>query len=287
MRSCSYQIMTQANVRKLTSDQLMGLTAADSIENAEKVYMLLGIPLTRSNGKYIIERTWVKAVIDGKEYQLDVNFQKFTPAGGISDEIKAQNLDLDFNDYTSLGEADALFNEYKDQVSLTDVNLSGRKLINIKITKLPLNLPYICGKILKEIHNIYESAVVTTDSIMISFGSKGYSITAPRAYISPISIEYVQSSYFYDLYDGIVDKPSSIYTSNNDYITANQKNIVPALYIDNKKVYEWNSRVSIGDKQQMVIVTNTSGQERRYTESGELKVGSIVSIVVDTQVISP
>ena len=94
---------------------------------------------------------------------------------------------------------------------------------------------------------------------MISFGSKGYSITAPRAYISPISIEYVQSSYFYDLYDGIVDKPSSIYTSNNDYITANQKNIVPALYIDNKKVYEWNSRVSIGDKQQMVIVTNTSG----------------------------
>lgn len=37
----------------------------------------------------------------------------------------------------------------------------------------------------------------------------------------------------------------------------------------------------------MVIVTNTSGQERRYTESRELIVGSIVSIVVDTQVISP
>lgn len=271
----------------ITSDQLMGLTAADSIENAEKVYMLLGRPLTRSNGKYIIERTWVKAVIDGKEYQLDVNFKKFTPAGGISDEIKAQNLDLDFNDYTSLGEADALFNEYKDQVSLTDVNLSGRKLINRRITKLPLNLPYICGKILEETHNIYESTIVTTDSITIYFDSKGYSITAPSAYISPISIEYVPSSSFYDLYDGIIDKPSSIYASNNDYFTANQKTIAPALYIDNKKVYEWSSRVSIGDKQQMVIVTNTSGQERRYTESRELIVGSIVSIVVDTQVISP
>ncbi len=148
-------------------------------------------------------------------------------------------------------------------------------------------MPYICGKILEETHNIYESTIVTTDSITIYFDSKGYSITAPSAYISPISIEYVPSSSFYDLYDGIIDKPSSIYASNNDYFTANQKTIAPALYIDNKKVYEWSSRVSIGDKQQMVIVTNTSGQERRYTESRELIVGSIVSIVVDTQVISP
>lgn len=82
----------------------MGFTATDSVENAEKIYMMLGRPLTRSNGKYIIERTWVKAVIDGKEYQLDVNFKKFTPAGSISDEIKAQNFDLDFNNYTTLSE---------------------------------------------------------------------------------------------------------------------------------------------------------------------------------------
>lgn len=272
---------------EVTAEQLMGLTATDSAENAEKVFMLLGRPLTRSNGKYIFDRTWVKALIDGKEYQLDVNFKKFNPASGISDEIKAQNFALDYKDYTSLSDAEVLFNEYKEQLSLTDVNISGRKLVNRKITKLPLNLPYVCANISEETHNHYESTVVTTDSIMIGFGGTGYSITAPRAYISPISIEYVPSSYFYDLYDGIVDKPASIYASNNDYITANQKAIVPALYIDNKKVYEWNSRVSIGDKQQMVIVTNTSGQERRYTESRELIVGSIVSIVVDTQVISP
>ena len=272
---------------EVTAEQLIGLTATDSAENAEKVFMLLGRPLTRSNGKYIFDRTWVKALIDGKEYQLDVNFKKFNPASGISDEIKAQNFALDYKDYTSLSDAEVLFNEYKEQLSLTDVNISGRKLVNRKITKLPLNLPYVCANISEETHNHYESTVVTTDSIMIGFGGTGYSITAPRAYISPISIEYVPSSYFYDLYDGIVDKPASIYASNNDYITANQKAIVPALYIDNKKVYEWNSRVSIGDKQQMVIVTNTSGQERRYTESRELIVGSIVSIVVDTQVISP
>lgn len=272
---------------EVTAEQLMGLTATDSAENAEKVFMLLGRPLTRSNGKYIFDRTWVKALIDGKEYQLNVNFKKFNLASGISGEIKAQNFALDYKDYTSLSDAEVLFNEYKEQLSLTDVNISGRKLVNRKITKLPLNLPYVCANISEETHNHYESTVVTTDSIMIGFGGTGYSITAPRAYISPISIEYVPSSYFYDLYDGIVDKPASIYASNNDYITANQKAIVPALYIDNKKVYEWNSRVSIGDKQQMVIVTNTSGQERRYTESRELIVGSIVSIVVDTQVISP
>ncbi len=271
----------------ITSEQLMGLTATDTIENAEKVYMLLGRPLTRSNGKYIMRRTWVKAVVDGKEYQLDVNFKKFTPACGISDEIKAQNFDLDYKEYTSLGDAEVLFNEYKEQVSLTDINLSGRKLINRKITKLPLNLPYTCSKMIEEIHNIYESSEVTTDSITIVFGDEGCSITAPKAYISTISIQYVPSSDFYDLFEDLIDKPSSIYAPADDYIVSKQKTIAPALYLNNEMAHEWSTNVAIGDKQKMYILTNTAGQERRYTESRELIVGSIVSIVVDTQVISP
>jgi len=272
---------------EVTAEQLMGLTATDSAENAEKVFMLLGRPLTRSNGKYIFDRTWVKALIDGKEYQLDVNFKKFNPASGISDEIKAQNFDLDYKDYTSLSDAEVLFNEYKEQLSLTDVNISGRKLVNRKITKLPLNLPYTCNSIIEEIHNIYDSSVVTTDFITIAFGNDGRNITAPRAYISTISIQYVPSSDFYDLYEDIIDKPSSIYASTDDYITSKQKTIVPALYIDNEKVHEWNSKVSIGDKQKMYVLTSTCGQNGRYIESRELIVGAIVSIVVDTQVISP
>ena len=272
---------------EVTAEQLMGLTATDSAENAEKVFMLLGRPLTRSNGKYIFDRTWVKALIDGKEYQLDVNFKKFNPASGISDEIKAQNFDLDYKDYTSLSDAEVLFNEYKEQLSLTDVNISGRKLVNRKITKLPLNLPYNCNSIIEEIHNIYDSSVVKTDFITIAFGNDGRNITAPRAYISTISIQYVPSSDFYDLYEDIIDKPSSIYASTDDYITSKQKTIVPALYIDNEKVHEWNSKVSIGDKQKMYVLTSTCAQNGRYIESRELIVGSIVSIVVDTQVISP
>ena len=272
---------------EVTAEQLMGLTATDSAENAEKVFMLLGRPLTRSNGKYIFDRTWVKALIDGKEYQLDVNFKKFNPASGISDEIKAQNFDLDYKDYTSLSDAEVLFNEYKEQLSLTDVNISGRKLVNRKITKLPLNLPYNCNSIIEEIYNIYDSSVVKTDFITIAFGNDGRNITAPRAYISTISIQYVPSSDFYDLYEDIIDKPSSIYASTDDYITSKQKTIVPALYIDNEKVHEWNSKVSIGDKQKMYVLTSTCAQNGRYIESRELIVGSIVSIVVDTQVISP
>lgn len=42
---------------EVTAEQLMGLTATDSAENAEKVFMLLGRPLTRSNGKYIFDRS--------------------------------------------------------------------------------------------------------------------------------------------------------------------------------------------------------------------------------------
>lgn len=42
---------------EVTAEQLMGLTATDSAENAEKVFMLLGRPLTRSNGKHIFDRS--------------------------------------------------------------------------------------------------------------------------------------------------------------------------------------------------------------------------------------
>lgn len=240
-----------------------------------------------SDGKYILERTWVKTVIDGKEYQLDVNFKKFTPVSGISDEIKAQDFTLDFNDYSAFEDAETLFSQYKDQTSLTNVNLSGRLLVSKRITNLPLNLPYICDTILEETHNIYDSAIVTTDSIMFIFGNQDYSVTAPRAYISPVSIGYVPSSDFYDLYDGIFTKPSSIYTPINDDFLASQKSICPALYIDNNKIFEWNAVASLGDKQKMIIVTNTSGQYGRYVESREIIVGTIVSVVIDTQTISP
>ncbi|MCR5022162.1 AHH domain-containing protein [Ruminococcus sp.] len=276
---------------EVTADQLMGLTATDSTENAEKVFMLLGRPLTRSNGKYIFDRTWVKALIDGKEYQLDVNFKKFNPASGISDEIKAQNFDFDYTDYSSINDAEVLFNEYKEQISLTDVNISGRKLVNEKITKLPLDLPYTCKSNLEEIHNISESSIVKTDYITIAFGTDDYDIPAPEAYISTVSVQYVPNSKFYKQFEdlGIIDKPSSIYSSTDEYdgFISTQKKISPALYIDNKKVYEWDTRVAIGDKQKMYVLTNTCGQDRRYIESRELIVGAIVSIVIDTQVISP
>ena len=287
LRYLGYEANYVTGTVEVTADQLMGLTATDTAENAEKVFILLGRPLTRSNGKYIFDRTWVKTVINGKEYQLDVNFKKFSHASGISDEIQAQNFDFDYKNYTSLNAAEALFNEYKEQDTLTDLNLSGRKLVNKKITKLPLYLPYTYKSIYEEIHNIYDSKVVTTDCIEISFGRDVQLITAPTAYISTVSIQYVPSSSFYNLFKGIIEKPSSIYDSTDNYLTGSQKSIVPALYLDNKKIYEWNATVGIGDKQMMYISTSTGGQERKYVESRELIVGSIVSIVVDTQMISP
>lgn len=269
----------------------MELTATDTPENAEKVYMLLGRPLTRSNNNYILERTWVKAVIDGSEYQLDVNFKKFKPASGISEEIKAQKFDLDFKDYLTIDDADALFEQYKDQASLTDINLAGRLLENKKISQLPLTLPYDCNTIIEETHNIIDSSVITSDSIGIMFGNNGQLVSSARAYIDPISIQYVPSELFYDTMGDVldIDKPDSIYsTPSDDYIAANQKTICPALYLNNVKVLEWGgARVSIGDKQKMTIVTCTGGQDMRYTESRELIVGSIVSIVIDTQTTSP
>ncbi|MDE5936887.1 MAG: hypothetical protein K2G83_05740 [Ruminococcus sp.] len=275
----------------ITKAQLMELTATDTLENAEKIYMLLGKPLTRSNNNYILERTWVKTVIDGKEYQLDVNFKKFKPANGISEEIKAQNFDLDFKDYLTIDDADALFEQYKDQASLTDINLAGRLLENKKISQFPLTLPYDCNTIIEETHDIFDSSAITSDSITIVFGKYAQSINSARAYIDPISIQYVPCEDFYDTLGDVLDieKPASIYAPiSNDYVTASQKTICPALYLNNVKICEWsNARVSIGDKQEMTIATSTGGQQYRYIESRELIVGSIISIVIDTQTISP
>ena len=275
----------------ITKAQLMELTATDTPENAEKVYMLLGRPLTRSNNSYILERTWVKAVIDGNEYQLDVNFKKFKPASGISEEIKEQNFDLDFKDYLTIDDADALFEQYKNQASLTDINLAGRLLKNKKISQLPLTLPYDCNTIIEETHNIFDSSVITSDSITIVFGDYAQSINSARAYIDPISVQYVPCEDFYDTLGDVLDieKPASIYAStSNDYVTASQKTICPALYLNNVKICEWsNARVSIGDKQEMTIATSTGGQRYRYIESRELIVGSIISVVIDTQTTSP
>lgn len=171
------------------------LVYSDNLTITSQTATIDNIPYAICNNN--MERTWVKAVIDGEEYQLDVNFKKFTPANGISDEIKVQNLDLDFNDYTSLSEADALFNEYKNQASLTDINFSGRLLVNKKFSQLPLTLPYDCNTIIEETHNIFDSSAITSDSITIVFGNYAQSINSARAYIDPISIQYVPCEDFF------------------------------------------------------------------------------------------
>ncbi|MBR4023608.1 MAG: HNH endonuclease [Ruminococcus sp.] len=275
----------------ITKPQLMELTATDSLENAEKVYMLLGKPLTRFSDGYILERTWVKTIIDGVEYQLDVNFKAFIPTDNISDEIETQNFDFDVNSFTNAEELDALYEQYNGQLNMTELSLSGRKLVSKKISKLPLSLPYACNSVLEETSTIYNSSVITSDAITIVFGNIAQSINSARAYIDPISIQYVPSEDFYDTLGDILDveKPANIYVpTSNDYILSSQKTICPALYLNNVKVKEWdNARVAIGDKQEMTIAISTSGQTHKYIDSRNLIVGSIVSIVIDTQVVSP
>lgn len=151
-----------------------------------------------------------------------------------------------------------------------------------------MTLPYRCDKIVEETRNIADSSAVPSDSIVIAFGNSGVSVSSVVAYLKPISIAYVPSSSFYDALEGIVDKPRDIYTPSDDaYLLRNEKTIAPALYLGNQKAYEWESRVSIGDKQQMRILTSTGGQERKYEETRDLIVGSVVSVAIDTQTISP
>lgn len=152
------------------------------------------------------------------------------------------------------------------------------------ISKIPLKLPYICGTIKEQVKNIYDSKIVDTDLLKIGINN-GYQqvISGPKAYISTITVGYVPNKEFYSIFgDGT---PSSIYNLKNDYWAQYADTISPALYIDNKIIYEWNGALtSIGKTQYLNIASVSSNGT--FGDTKEILVGSVNSISTDNQNIS-
>ena len=152
------------------------------------------------------------------------------------------------------------------------------------ISKIPLKLPYICGTIKEQVKNIYDPKIVDTDLLKIGINN-GYQqvISGPKAYISTITVGYVPNKEFYSIFgDGT---PSSIYNLKNDYWAQYADTISPALYIDNKIIYEWNGALtSIGKTQYLNIASVSSNGT--FEDTKEILVGSVNSISTDNQNIS-
>lgn len=157
-------------------------------------------------------------------------------------------------------------------------------IVQKNISKIPLKLPYICGTIKEQVKNIYDSKIVDTDLLKIGINN-GYqqAISGPKAYISTITVGYVPNKEFYSIFgDGT---PSSIYNLKNDYWAQYADTISPALYIDNKIIYEWNGALTSIGKTQYLNIASVSSNET-FEDTKEILVGSVNSISTDNQNIS-
>ena len=164
------------------------------------------------------------------------------------------------------------------------VNVTGKMIVQKNISKIPLKLPYICGTIKEQVKNIYDSKIVDTDLLKIGINN-GYQqvISGPMAYISTITVGYVPNKEFYSIFgDGT---PSSIYNLKNDYWAQYADTISPALYIDNKIIYEWNGALTSIGKTQYLNIASVSSNET-FEDTKEILVGSVNCISTDNQNIS-
>ncbi|MCM1508445.1 MAG: VWA domain-containing protein [Ruminococcus flavefaciens] len=285
LRYLGYDAEYVTGTVNMTEQQIINLTATDDIETALKIFMIQGRDTKKSADTYYSNRTWVRTTIEGIEYDLDVSFKKYKQVENISDEIKKQNLDFDISDFKESSDFYSLISQYENSGDEQDVNVTGKKISQKKIDELPLNLPYICGIIKEQIHDILKSEVISTDKLYLGFNGKYQkSIFAPDAYISTISVGYVPNDNFYDEWDEFT--PESIYDLSTNYLSQIDDAISPALYINNKNVYEWNNALtSIGKYQTLYIKIESAGVT--YEQTKELIVGTVNSIVTDTQNISP
>lgn len=268
-----------------TAQQIIDLTAADDIETALKIFMLGNKQVKKSADAYYFDHTWVRTTIDGAEYDLDISFKKYKQVESIADEIDKQQLDIDTNVLSSPANAYLYLSKFNDSSEEKCVNVTGKKIVQGKISHLPKTRSYIVGEIKESEHNIIESEIIVTDAIFLGFNGKyQQSIAAPKALISTISIGYVPNDMMYE-YFGDGSKPSSVYNLGRDYLASATDSLSPALYINNQNIYEWNGALTrLGEKQ--VLNIGVRSNNNIYEETKELIVGSVHAIVTDTQAIS-
>ena len=285
LRYMGYEAEYVTGTVGVTERQLINLTAADNIETALKIFMIQGKEVSKSADTYYFDHTWVKTTIDGKEYELDTSFKKYKQVESISDEIEKQNIDVDISDFKDSSDFYLYLSKFDDQSSEEiSVNVTGKMIVQKIISKIPLKLPYICGTIKEQVKNIYDSKIVDTDLLKIGINN-GYQqvISGPKAYISTITVGYVPNKEFYSIFgDGT---PSSIYNLKNDYWAQYADTISPALYIDNKIIYEWNGALTSIGKTQYLNIASVSSNET-FEDTKEILVGSVNCISTDNQNIS-
>ena len=266
-----------------TEQQMIDLTAADNFDTALKIFSLMNKEFKHSGDVYYFDHTWVKATVDGKDYDLDISFKKYRKCDNISSSIKNVSAGIQLDDFLDESAMYRYVNGIENAEEETAFSIKTKEIRTHKISKLPEVARYLKGEIKEEIHNILDSKQVKTDYIAFAFGNEVQSVTAPRAFISNITICYVPNTMTYEEFGE--SAPRDIYSMAQDYIASVQNAISPALYLDNQKIYEWDGACTrIGKLQNLYIQVYSNGQSA--VEKKELLVGSVNVITTDSQFIS-
>ena len=271
---------------KITAQQLIDLTGAKDIATAEKIFLMGNRKVTRINGTiYRFTHTWVKANIDDVEYDLDVYLKKYDRVDGISKIANSEQIQNAASDLKDPADIFTAANSIDVTAVSEDLSIAGKAIHQVKISKLPSKVRFEKAGETEKLHDIITSTTVQTDKLYLGFNG-GYQkdISAPTAVISSISIGYVPNDSIYDLL-GDGSKPRDIYSLSGDYLATYSNAISPALYIDNKIIYEWDGALTkLGEKQTMNIAVVSDGH--KYEETKEMLVGTLNALIVDTQNVS-
>lgn len=288
LRYMGYEAEYVTGTVGVTEQQLIDWTGTEDIDDALKIWGIHGGNVGRSANMCYIDHTWVKTNIDGKEYNLDISFKKYKYVEPISDEYDDLNLNVDISKISEESDFYATYDELTDSINFEskEIVVSNRVLVQKRISKLPTNLPYTYSKVSEKISDIRKSKVIQSDDVEFSINGKAKKYYSSDITLYNINIEYVPNPDMREIFD-ILDLtfPKSIYELNSVYQATGLKvTAVPALIIDNKILYYWNTNTNIGDTDILNIEINSSNQVFKYSK--ELLVGSSNAIVFDEQVIS-
>jgi len=270
----------------LPIDTAMNLTGAHDANSALNILKFWdnNATLSSDNSSISLAHTWVSSNIDGKEYNLDCSFKKYSYQNTIFDTLNEQydfkDEDLDIND--------VIDEQYNSQ---TKGYLVDKQIIAVNNSQLPENLPYP-----NEPTGGYDFVTLDiSDTITFTLpGKKGITFSSSQLYNKKITLQYEVNRMFVDdkdigpLFFSSVAEGETIYELMDDYkkdsplksFGAEHGDMELVLRIDGQK-YSIGNPECLRKTQNAIVKINTMGQE--FECEKECLVGGTYSVILDYQ----
>lgn len=274
----------------VTEKQLLEQTGTDSVDNALNIIGIHFTPISKESKYYCYDHTWVRAIVDGEKYDLDICFKKYKRVLSLNDAAEFAEANYNIDEMIDLSD----INAFKTAVSDSDFadpnsafSFSGRAIVQKSIKKLPNSPAYINIKEKEVASDICDSKVILRDKATFSIGSESKEYYAPYLYVNDLTIGYTFNPNDLELMEMLgFPHPDSVYgLINAYYITGVRFDASPAIYINNKIDYTWNEATSVVQSNDLKITVFSSGITLDYEKT--IDCGSINAFQFDFQNISP